>query len=220
MKIKSTLFYTIAVYSSIILNPPSAFATDDWNYWSSVSFEHKLDPKTRVIWNPVWRVRDDISETYHLATRQGVGHKVSDSLDLAAHYFYIQEKNTKGQWVEEDRLELQPTLKWDYAGFNFSDRNRFEYRVVGDDEKWRYRNLLKIAKPVEINGFSFSPYISNEIFYDLKKEELNQDRASVGFIKKINPHVTLDVYYMVRSDYAGGHWNTTNIAGTSFSISF
>ncbi len=166
MKIKSILFYFV-VYSVFLFNPPPAKATDDWNYWSSVQFEHKLNPKVRLIWNPVWRVRDDISETYYLATRQGIGYKVSDSLDLAVHYFYDQEKNAKGQWIEENRLELQPTVKWGYAGFDFSDRNRFEYRVVGGDEKWRYRNLLKIAKPLKIG---FSPYISNEIFYDFKKD--------------------------------------------------
>ncbi len=156
MKIKSILFYVVAVFTLLAFHLPAAFATDDWNYWSSVTFEHKLDPKLRLIWNPVWRVRDDISETYYLATRQGVGYKVSDSLDLVVHYFYDQEKNAQGRWVEENRLELQPTVKWDYAGFNFSDRNRFEYRVIEKDKKWRYRNLLKISKPLELNGFELS----------------------------------------------------------------
>ncbi len=59
-----------------------------------------------------------------------------------------------------------------------------------------------------------------EIFYDFKKEELNQNRASLGIVKKINSNVTLDIYYMVRSDYASDHWNAVDIIGTSLNVSF
>lgn len=220
MKIKSVLFHLASVYATLVLHSAPALATDDWNYWGSVQFEHKIDPRVRLIWNPVWRVRDDISETYYLATRQGIGYKASDSLDLAVHYFYAEEKSSRGEWIDENRLELQPTFRWELKGFNFSDRNRLEYRDVGDDEKWRYRNQLKISKAVEIHGFKFAPYISNEVFYDFKKDEFNQNRASIGFLRKLSSSVSLDVYYMVRSDYSSDHWNSVNIIGTSFNVAF
>ncbi len=196
------------------------YARDDVNYWASVTLEHPLNNKVRIIWNPLWRVRDDVSESFYLASRQGVGYKVSKSLDLAASYFYAEEKNIAGRWVPENRLELQTTCKWGLWDLKWSDRNRFEYRSVDDKEKWRYRNALKIAKPVKVWGSEFSPYVSDEIFYDFKKDELNQNRVSVGVTKKLIENVTLDVYYMVKSDKTGRDWNETQILGTSLTVVF
>lgn len=218
--IKRAIIYLYTIGLFVILTSATVSARDDWQHWNAYSFNYKLSDRVKFVLNPSLRLRDDISQLFYWQSRQGFSFKLNDNIDLALHYLYADNKSTKGKWTEEHRVEVQPTLKWKSATFNFSDRNRLEYRSVGGKEKWRYRNRIKIARPTEIMRFSSTPFVSNEFFYDFKKEEYNQNRAAVGLYRKITDKVGIEIYYMVRSDKTGKDWSDVHILGTTLKYSF
>ena len=49
-----------------------------------------------------------------------------------------------------------------------SDRNRVEFRDIGWQFFWRYRNRLTSERTFTFRGYRFTPYLRAEAFYDDK----------------------------------------------------
>ena len=197
-------------------------ADDDLQYWSAYNFKFKVYDNISLFINPSVRINDDVSDLFYWESRQGVTLKATDYFDFGLHYVYAREKDFGDpEWIDEHRLEIQPNFKWTIFGLDMSDRNRFDYRSIEGEEKWRYRNRIKIGKDLSVSDFEFSPYIYQEFFYDFKKDEYNQNRAGIGVVKQLTDTVSLDVYYQLRNDKdSDGHWSNKHIIGTTLAFSF
>ncbi len=64
------------------------------------------------------------------------------------------------------------------------------------------------------------PYLSEEIFYEERKDQWDQNRLSVGVAIDITKELNFDIYYLFRSDRIGSDWVGINVFGTTFTISF
>jgi len=212
------LIVLLAGISVLFLNT-EARSEDDWQHWNAYSFKFKLNDDVSFIVAPSLRMDEDISQLYYWESRQGIGVKINKHLDVNLHYVYASTKNLSNKWVDENRIEFQPTVKWNIGDLKFSDRNRVEYRIVDGTEKWRYRNSVKLAKTITVKNQEITPFISNEVFYDFSVDRYNQNRAIAGFSKKISDTVGLDVYYMYKSDKKGSDWLGTNVIGTTVNFS-
>lgn len=219
-KILSLVFggMVLAVMS---VSPAPAFADVDLQLWNYLGIDYKLNDKWKLTLEPGVRSREDASELFYFETRQGVVYSVNKYLDLGTQWLLVNTKNSKDEWADQHSWELQGTAKWDLLGLKFSDRNRFEGKKVGTNGRWYYRNLLKLSKPIQDFPFGLTPFISNEIFYDLQASEYIQNRGSAGFSKKINDRMSMEVYYMLKNDRADSDtdWSQTNIIGTAIKIS-
>ncbi|VAW14042.1 hypothetical protein MNBD_BACTEROID05-1178, partial [hydrothermal vent metagenome] len=163
-----------------------AFAGEDWQNWDGFSIKKKINEEIDFIWLPAFRLRDNISELFYWESNQGLSFKMNNHLTVAAQYRFNNTQKSTGNWIKEHRAEIQPTVKWEMAGFKFSDRNRIAYRIVDGNEKWRYRNRIKFGKTFTIKNKEFAPFVSNEFFYDFDQNKYNQNRSAVGFSKKIS----------------------------------
>ena len=146
----------------------------DLQLWNTLAIDHKLNDKWSFIFEPAWRIREDVSEFFYFESRQGLSYKFNKHLDLGGQWLLVDSKNSKNEWVDTHSMELQGILKCEWAGFKFSDRNRFEDKKVGANGRWFYRNLVKVAKPIKNFPFGLTPYISEEIFWDFQAEEYFQ----------------------------------------------
>jgi len=215
MKIKIgflILFLSLAFNTSI-------FAEDDWQYWSAYSFNYKITDKMSFILNPSFRLLDDLDELRYWESRQGLSFKPNSQWDINVHYLHGESKNSTNKWLDEDRIELQPTFKWSMGEFKFSDRFRLEFRIVNGTEKWRYRNKIKLAKTLTIFDHKITSFVDEEIFYDEHVDQYNQNRASLGFTKKISDKISASIFYMYKSDKKGKDWQGANVIGTALKFS-
>ena len=194
-------------------------ATDDLQYWNAIKLKHALHEKVDVHIKLEQRVTDDLGELglHNYAPRLVV--KPNTHLQYAIGYKYERSKGTS-RWSEEHRLEQILTLKGAWRGFSGSVGTRFEYRSLDGDEKWRWREKVKISRPIVLGDIEFSPYVSEEIFYDFKTDKYNQNRAVIGVAKKISSNAVLDLYYMYRADLKSSSWSGANVLGTGITITF
>ena len=196
------------------------WAQDDWQYWSAYNFRHKINDRWGLVLNPQVRIFDDATDFSYYESRFGIVYGFNKHFDLGVNYLFSNTKNTLGKWTDENNLELEATPKWSLAGFKFSDRNRFEYRIVNGKPKNRYRNNLKISRSVKMGKNEWIPFIGNELFYDFKASEYNQNRFSVGIGKNLSKNLALEIYLMSKMDKTGRDWKNSDIVGTNLQVSF
>ncbi|MBL7071415.1 MAG: DUF2490 domain-containing protein [Candidatus Omnitrophica bacterium] len=195
---------------------------DDVRMFNYYQIKYKINDKFDVFIQPDMRFNDDIRELYYYHIRNGVTFHALENLDLGATYRFLESKSGS-QWPNEHRLELEAMPKITLGDYKLSYRGRFEYRWLQNAaDRWRYRSLGKVAYMAEIGDFAFTPYISNEIFYDFEINKLHMNRATLGADKKINENLLLGLFYLNETARAGetDEWNTRHYIGTKIVVSF
>ena len=200
-----------------------AEARDDWEYWGSYQLKTPLQEKLDLKLTQESKVQNDISHLYLVNGTAGLVWKPKKYLSITPSYKFEYEEKSTGKNVDEHRPFLDIVLKTVLDDWKLSYRHRAERRFLTDKGKWRFRNSIKVAHPVRIGGIGgwrFTPFASEEIFYDAKKDTFNQNRATVGISQKLSKPLTLDLFYRVRSDKSGSDWNERHIVGSELKLSF
>jgi len=216
----NTLSQGCFLFFLMLICVQTGYGQEDTAYWSEYNISCKINDRLSLILNPSFRLKDNISELQYWESRQGVSYQFNKALSLNFHYLHTETKNIQNKWVEENNLELQPTYKWTWVGFDWSDRFRLEYRVVNGIEKWRYRNLIKVSRQITVFKQELTPYISEELFYDEAVDQMNQDRLRVGVSKKLSKQVSVNVFYQYKATSVKQDWTGENIIGTGLDLSF
>ena len=210
---KKLLCLAVCVVAMSFAAAGSAQAADDWQYWNGVKLKHALHEKLDAHIKFGQRVTDDLGELGLHNYAPGIVYKPNKHLQYAIGYKYELSKGAS-RWSQEHRLEQILTLEGSWIGFKGGVGTRFEYRSIDGSEKWRWREKLKISLPMAIGQISFSPYVSEEFFYDFLIDEYNQNRAVVGITKKIASDIEVDLYYMYKANLKSAGWSGVNIFGS------
>jgi len=219
VRLREITLIILLVGIGVLFFNTESYSEDDWQYWNAYSFKYKVNDDINLILSPSLRLDEDISQLFYWESWQGAEFKVNKHLDMNLHYLFARTKKQNNKWVDEHRIEFQPTFKWNVGDLKFSDRNRVEYRVVGGTEKWRYRNSIKLKKTITVKNKEYTPFIANEVFYDFSADRYNQNRTAVGFSQKISDIASLDIFYIYRMDKKGVDWQGVNVVGTAVKFS-
>lgn len=211
------LFLALGVFLFICLE--RAEASDDGQYWNEFILKHSVTPQLETHLKLEQRFVDDFGDFGLHNYAPGILYKVTQYFDFELNYKFEREKGEK-EWTNEHRLEIIPILKGRWGGFGFKLKNRLEYRDIEGDESWRLREKIIIARTVNVNGSTFKPYFSEEIFYDFRVGDFNQNRIAAGILKKINRNLEVGLYYLYKTSKKKSDWSGANILGTEFVISF
>jgi len=208
------------IFIFLFSNYSFAYEDGDFQYWSAESVSWKIAKDCKMELEEEFRFGDDMSDFYHYHTDIGATYSgLADWLDVGVNYWLsFEKKNNK--WKYENRPHFNATLKYGIYGFDFSTRNRFEYRDKEDESPfWRYRNKFTIKLP-KFTKLEIQPYIAEEIFVDFKEEELNSNRVYGGVYLKILENLRGEIYYLWQSSKSNDDWLDTNILGTKIKLSF
>lgn len=212
-----SLFLCIGI--STISCVGESFASDDWQYWNEFKFKHNISEKIDVHLKIEQRIIDRVGGFALHNYSPGIIYEINKYFHFELNYKYEREQLNE-VWKDEHRLEMIPIITWEWSGYKLNVRNRLEYRSIEGDEKWRWREKLKIKRSVMISDFVFTPFVSEEIFYDFKLDEFNQNRAAIGFTKEISKSLEIGLYYMRKSNKRNGSWIGANVLGTEFVMKF
>ena len=162
-----------------------------------------------------------MGELYWQQYRLGLSHTVNDWLTLASYYHYSELKSSStGKWSGENRVLFDVIFNGKLPGLKLSDRNRIEVRFLGDRERVRYRNEIKIQKPIKLFNTALTPFVSNEIFYEFQTERATSNWFSAGCFKRINKNLGISLFYRLESTRTGRDWSERNCIGINTVFSF
>jgi len=196
----------------------TAGASDGSEYWSTATVSAKLNERVKLNLIEQFRFKSDMGNFYTYVQYFGPSCKVNDYFDLALWYKLVSAKNN-GRWTETHRFDIDGTLKLELAGFKFSNRSRFERNT--DKPSWLYRDRVKITKKIKLFNRNFTPFVSNEFFFDLEPiDGYHENRASVGISTDFIWGSKFTISYMSRTKKANGNWSNANVLGTTVGLSF
>jgi len=202
----------------------SSFGFDDgdFQFWSTASASFKVTDNWGGKFEEEFRFGDDASQLYYQHSDLGFVYRgLADWLDVGLNFRLVFEKNSAGQWKQENRPHLNATFKGKLNGVSVSNRSRFEYRDREDKKDvWRYRNKLTVKLPIELTELKLKPYIADEIFVDFEGAGVNRNRFYAGLSAPISKRLDGGLYYLWQSSKSAGTWKDINVLGIQLKIHF
>lgn len=133
--------------------------------------------------------------------------RISKFLTLTPGYFGLFLPPTNGRRDPDHRVRGAATARLSFRGFSFSDRNLFERRFRNSRDSTRYRNQIRVERPLTIRGFAVTPFVSNEVFYDFSVRAWTRNHTALGVRKTFAKRYTGDLFYQ--------HENAQNAANNN-----
>jgi hypothetical protein len=165
---------------------------EQWQVWQSESIEIPLSKRLKAILSS--ESRYEYGSLYYLDEEIDLVHSASSKTDLEAGYRHVTKSSSSG-WQTENDYYGGLILKGRLGSLQLSDRNRLEYRAFSYESPnyVRYRNKLALSMQGKI-----SPYIADEIFYEIGGEHpgINGNRLYLGVKGDLGKSVNLDIYIM------------------------
>ena len=147
-------------------------------------------------------------------------------LDVGPGVGYWDAKSN-GAWSDTTYPYGFFTLKQTAFGLTFNDRNRFDVEIPEhyNGEGLTYRNALTIATVKKWTPLELQPYVTDEVFYNTRTNEVSANQAFVGFNFKVTKNVGASLSFMLDSEYVdegnrGYHWKKTPIVVLSTLVNF
>lgn len=124
--------------------------------------------------------------------------RVNKCLSLSTGGLYREDELIKNTRRFETRLNFGATLSKTWRDFSFRDRNMFEHRFrSGRIDANLYRQRFQTSHPLKHkNKLFFSPFISEEGYYDLKAGKWLQNEFFAGITRSINRKTSIDISYI------------------------
>jgi len=152
--------------------------------------------------NGVLRFGDKISRLVDKRIGFGFGYRLNKYISFAPDYLYRGNKPSRGVKQYEHRLRFALALENKWRRFSLIDRNQIEYRIRHSrKDSVRYKNRLRFEYPLKKSKKEiFTPFVSNEPFYDFSEKKLTRNELFAGINKKFNNGFSADFYYLFVKD--------------------
>lgn len=223
MAISSRVCFVAAVLA-VLLAGGVCFAADDgdFQWWSTARLSFDINKDWGFTFKEELRFEESGGSLYHHHSEAGFVYKsLADWIDLGFNYRQAYEKDSAGEWREENQPSLNITLKGKLLGLDVSDRSRFEYRRRENrDDVWRYRNKVTVKLPLELTPLKMKPYLADEVFITLNDDNIDRNRFFAGASFDLAKNLKGDVYYMWQSSKGSDNWTDINVLGTALKFSF
>jgi hypothetical protein len=126
-----------------------------------------------------------------------------------------------GDSPDEHRGVLELTTRQDLpGGLLASDRNRMDFRDIGGEYSWRYRNRLTIEREFSIGRVRFGPYARSEVYYDSRHDKFSRNALIGGSTFPITRHIEFEGYFEHQNDSGGSPNRTVNAVGVVVNLYF
>jgi hypothetical protein len=164
--------------------------TDTEGRWASGLFEYSLDFGLKSFFRR-YVYKDPNAEKNKIIT-------------LRLGYAYLPDFNHDEEGADENRMLLELTARLPMGGkWLWTDRNRGEFRSIGDDTSKRYRNRLRLERGIVVMGFRGTPYLSFEGYYDTRVNRWNLFESRFGIEFPWHYSVVFEPYFAHQAIWEG-----------------
>lgn len=173
----------------------------DTQVWNDIQIALPLDDRLDLLLLGTVRFGRQVTRPVDERAGVGLSFRVNKYFTLAPNYLYIGMQPLAGKKNYEHRLTIAATVRLPFGKFTVSDRNQLERRIRRPQvDATRYRNRLQIEHPLKLGGLKLQAFAGDEIFYDWNVHDWVRNRFSIGVTRRVNRHLTLDLYYMRQND--------------------
>jgi hypothetical protein len=105
-------------------------------------------------------------------------------------------------------------------GVLLESRNRMEFRFIGGEYSWRYRNRLTVDRDFVIGRLRWTPYVRAEVYYDSKSHRWSRTALIAGSVFPLGRHLELEGYYEHQNDTSSSPNRQVNAQGCVVNLYF
>jgi len=152
--------------------------------------------------NGILRFGRNVSRPVDERIGVGFSYRINRYFSLTPDVFYRSAQPFKGRRDYESRFRFAVVLENKWKTFSLADRNQIEYRLRNSrQDTVRYRNRLRFDYPlIKAKKELFTPFVSDEIFYDFQARAWTRNQFFVGIGKKFNNNFSTEIYYLLAKD--------------------
>jgi hypothetical protein len=123
-----------------------------------------------------------------------------------------------GDDPDENRGVVEATARYPLlGGLLISNRNRLDFRFIGGDQSWRYRNRLSLERELSLGALRVNPYVRFEGFYDNRVSKWSRTESVAGASFPAG-RWELEGYFDYQHDTAGSSNRTVHAVGAVVNI--
>jgi hypothetical protein len=181
-----------------------------WELWPEFDAYIPIAPATQL--NPFVNLTQSRDTTYRqIEIGTYLDWRLASYLVLGGGYSYLYSPDAHSN--NEDRAMVEGTVEFHLpADLHVADRNRFDFRWVGGVYSTRYRNRLRLSRPVDFDhDRTVTPYVEVEIYYQFNSASISRVQTQIGAVWELSHHVTLDGAYVHQNDQTGSLNNVNAI---------
>lgn len=227
-----------SLLSLATLVPTTKIQAENMQIWTELKLSYGLTDRQTISWGMENRFFSIDETPQHglfnntLAWQYKLVDWGSGNFALGAAARYEKEDGNDGEFRPMAQFFL--TQKW--GPTKFALRNRLEFRIRGDQRRfrWRVRGKINWVKFKVADKLSISPFLSNELFWQEPITDgsggrgIDQNRfvpLGLGFGFKLGSgplkEFKSSLYYMLRTDKgSSGSWSPKHVLGTGFGFKF
>ena len=205
------LFILFVSYNSINAK------TDKFGTWIELTFTKKFLKDFEFSIIPEFRLQDDFTMDEYILEGK-LGYEPFKFLDFATSYRYNTNVRDKGNEISHN-IVFDATGKVKFDRFDASLRTRFTNDSDSGDIPWEtfyFRPRIKLK--YNIKGSKIDPYVSYELFYNIKLNDFYKGRFDVGISRDFGKHHEIELCYRLQ-DYFSVR-NSINILGINYGFKF
>ncbi|MGE5394176.1 MAG: DUF2490 domain-containing protein [Candidatus Saccharibacteria bacterium] len=219
----------LIVLLSVLLSS-AAIAESGPRTWTEFEFSKKIIKNLKLEFNPELRFYNDFRvDTYIL--EGGLSYKLHKYFTVAGYYRYENTNDYRPKkdiyvWEPSNRLAFDAKTDFDIKRFNVSFRLRYTSGSNVDQTADNQNNYFRYRAKVDYNikGSKILPYISYELFHDLKQNYFDKIRYTGGLAYPLNKNNELSLFYRLQ-DYLEFNSledkkESLNIIGVGYSLKF
>lgn len=189
----------------------------DSQYWNNIQLNHAFSERVEVKLSMTQKMIHTARQFGLHNYSPGVTVTISPAFEISAHYKY-QRSFSGAIWEREHRLDLAPTVRWDWGKSSGKLDSKVEYRHLEHNPFWRFREKVTVDRTVTIHGIELEPFACGELFYEPGIGALTQARLQVGAATPLTQTMDLEVYLLRKSSRATPVWLQYDVIGTKISL--
>lgn len=195
----------------------------DTQVWNVNTVEFPLDRKNEKLTGLILsdlRVEENVSYLADIRLGFGVNYDATENLSIQSSYLFrtIRSSGSSNRYEHHLRFDVTPAKK--FKNFSIDNRFRLEHRIRtgGREDNTFYRNRARLRVPVKSGEKTIvTPFISNDISFDLRNVRVFRNDLSMGINRKINDSISLNLFYQYRRNFQTGTKHE-NVIGSGFVI--
>jgi Protein of unknown function (DUF2490) len=206
--------------------------TKDAGLWATFSVQKEITKKISLTLDQEMRLRENFQRLNLFYTNIGIDYKLNKNIKISPTYRFTQKKQLEPGFGYRHRFMLDVTAKKKFSKITLSERVRYQTEVQDfytsrkgkiPEHYLRFKTDLKYTAPEKL-----TPYISCELRYQITAPRGEDPLTNYGFHRirnvagieyKINDSNTLNLYYLIQSEFNITNKESIYIVGIGYNLS-
>ncbi len=210
----------------------SAQNTKDAGSWITFSLQKTITKKINLAIDQELRLKENFQRVNLFYTNIGIDYKISKNIKISPSYRSIQKKRFEPGFSYRHRFMLDVTLKKKISSITLSERVRYQAEVqdyFSSRKGYIPEHYLRFKTDLKCNALDkITPYISCELRYQLTAPRGDDPFYNYGFHRvrnvagieyKINDNNSLNLYYLIQSEFDISNKESIYIVGLGYNLS-